>query len=135
VSDFRARSFDAPRERPAPRVLEGRTVDGDERAYALERLTVVAVVKANCDGCWDFVWSDLADVGGVDVVVVAAVAEDGWRQAPREVLIAPALLEDLEVRGAPWYLLIDPTTSRVLTEGVLFSPTQVAEEVASFLAP
>lgn len=135
MSDFRARSFDAPRRRPAPRVLEGRSVTGEERRYSLKGLTVVAVVKANCDGCWDFVWSDLADLGDVDVVVVAAEAEADWRRAPREVLVAPALLDELEVRGAPWYLLVDPTSSRVLTEGALFSPAQVGEEVAPFLAP
>ncbi len=134
MSDFRARSFDAPRRRPAPRVLEGRSVAGAERSHALEGVTVVAVVKPNCDGCREFVWSDLAAFGDIEVVVVATEAEDDWRQAPREVLIAPDLFEILDVRGAPWYVLIDPATSRVLTEGALLSAAQVAEEIGSYLA-
>lgn len=133
MSDVRARSFDAPRERPAPVVLTGLTVDGAARSVPLSRVTVVAVVKPHCDGCRDFLRSDRAALGGVDVVVISAEVDEEWRGAPCEVLIAPAVIDELEVRGAPWYLVIDPARRRVVGEGTLFSARQVAEEVAPFV--
>ena len=52
--------------------------------------------------------------------------------ARHEVLAAPALLDALEVRWPPFYLLIAPDPLRVLSEGVAFEPAQVANELAEF---
>lgn len=133
MSGFSARSFDAPRERSVPSVLQGHGIDGAEQAITLERLTLVAVVKPHCDGCREFLASDWSELEALEVVVVSHEADEEWCELERPVLIAPEALSDLEVRGAPWYLLIDPSSRRVLTEGVLFSPAQVASEIAPHL--
>jgi hypothetical protein len=39
------------------------------------------------------------------------------------------------VRWPPFYVLIDADAERVLVEGVVFGPGQVAEEIRSFVAP
>ena len=133
MSDFRARSFDAPRERPAPRVLNGKTPDGGERHVELLRTTLVVAVKPDCDGCRDFLFSDLHELSDVDVVVVSAVSSDEWADTPNDVLIAPELMNELDIRSAPFYVLIDPNSLRVVTEGVVFGPSQVAAEIADSL--
>lgn len=130
MSEFRARSFDAPRERPAPEVLSGLTANGDERHVALRRMTLVVAVKPACDGCREFVNGDLSELGGVDVVIVSATSCDEWVNARQEVLIAPELLSALDIRSAPFYVVIEPTSRRVVTEGVVFGPSQVAAEIA-----
>jgi hypothetical protein len=130
VSDFRARSFDAPRERPAPRVLTGVTRRGEERRIELRRTTLVVAVKPDCDGCRDFLRGDLRELADVDVVIISAVSSDEWADAMNEVLVAPELMKELDIRSAPFYVLIDPTSLRVVTEGVVFGPSQVAAEIA-----
>lgn len=134
MSEFSARSFDQPRRRPVPTVLRGRGPSGAERTVTLERVTLVVVLKPRCDGCADFLASDWHELEGVEVVVVSGDQDREWAESDREVLIAPEWLADLDFRGAPAYLLIDPATNSVLTEGVLFSPGQVANEIAGFLA-
>ena len=90
-------------------------------------------VKAACDGCRDFLCSDLHELSDVDVVIVSAVASEEWLDAANEVLIAPELMRELDIRSAPFYVLIDPSRSRVVTEGVVFGPAQVAAEIAGAL--
>lgn len=133
MSDFRVRSFDAPRERPAPRVLVGTGRRGEERRIELRRTTLVVAVKADCDGCRDFVHGDLRELSSVDVVVISNVANEEWLDAPNDVLVAPELLRELDIRSAPFYVLIDPSSSRVVREGVVFGPAQVAAEIAGAL--
>ena len=96
-------------------------------------MTLVVAVKPHCDGCRTFLESDLAEFANVDVVLVAADADDEHRVGRHEVVVAPSLMAQLEIRAAPFYVLIDPSTSRVVTEGTLFSPAQVAGEIAPFL--
>jgi hypothetical protein len=98
-------------------------------------LTLLVVIKTNCDGCRDFLFADLAAFAGVDVLFVCATDEtnDEWKDAPRPVLIAPEALLALDVRWPPLYLLVDPVAGVVRTEGVLFGPSQVAAEIESFL--
>ena len=127
------RSFDAPRERWAPSTLVGTTIDGEEWSTDVRRMTLVVAVKPHCDGCRTFLESDLAEFANVDVVLVAAAADDEYRVGRHEVVVAPSLMAQLEIRAAPFYVLIDPSTSRVVTEGTLFSPAQVAGEIAPFL--
>jgi hypothetical protein len=136
VSDFHARSFDSPRERNVSTVLHGVSLRGEERTVVLNQRTLVVAVKPNCDGCHDFVFGELSELQGVDVVVLSASTSDNdeWDGAVQQVLVSPKAMQDLEIRSAPFYVLIDPQHSRVLTEGTLFSPAQVASEIASFLS-
>jgi hypothetical protein len=50
-------------------------------------------------------------------------------------VVAPDVLKELEIRWPPFYVLVDPQERRVITEGVVFAPAQVASEIASFLPP
>jgi hypothetical protein len=134
VSDFHAHSFDAPRERSAPRELSGRTLNGAGWRRVLEQMTLIVAVKPNCDGCHDFIDGELNELDDVDVVIVSAIADDEWRNARQDVIVSPETLTALEVRSAPFYVLIDVTRQRVATEGVVFTPAQVAAEIASFLS-
>jgi hypothetical protein len=129
------RSFDALRERPAPRTLGGRTIDGEPLEIDIEGTTLVVAVKPNCDGCRTFLEGDLDAFRDIDVVFVSVSNDDEWRVSSHEVLIAPAVFVALEIRSAPFYVLIDAQSSRVVAEGSLFSPTQVAAEIAVFLPP
>lgn len=133
MSDFQARSFDAPRKRPAPREFVGVTPTGEERRIDIHRMALVVAVKPDCDGCREFIHGDLDELSGVDVVIVSATSSSEWADATNEVLISPALMKELDIRSAPFYVLIDPTTQRVVTEGVVFGPSQVAAEIASAL--
>jgi hypothetical protein len=133
VSDFRPHSFDDPRERAAPRELSGRTLDGKEWRRVLEGLTLVVAVKSRCDGCRDFVDSDLTELDDVDVVIVCTARDDEWHGARQHVVISPETLSELDIRSAPFYVLIDATRQRVVSEGVVFGPAQVADEISPFL--
>jgi hypothetical protein len=96
-------------------------------------MTLVVAIKPNCDGCKEFVQGSLRELEGVGVVLVSATSgEEEWATAPREILVSAELLSELGIRSAPFYVLIDPTTLKVVAEGTLFSPAQVASEIASF---
>jgi hypothetical protein len=128
------RSFDAPRERPAPRLLIGHSPDGEWREFEVRRTTLVVAVKPHCDGCRAFLEDSLDGLSTLDVVFVSATDDEEWRSSRHPVLIAPNVLEELEIRSAPFYVLIDASSARVVAEGSLFSPTQVAQEIAAFSA-
>jgi hypothetical protein len=135
VSDLSARSFDRPRHRPAPARAEGRAMDSSPVSIVFDHLTLVVAVKAGCDGCRDFLFSDLHELAGV-TVVVASASDDGaaeWSGAARPVVVAPQLLAALDVRWPPFYVLVDPDGPRVVAEGVVFSAAQVAKEIESLL--
>ena len=127
------RSFDAPHERPAPRALVGRTLDGEEVSLELGRMTLVAAVKSHCDGCRTFLESDLAEFANVDVVIISATQEEEYRASQHVVIVAPDVMVELEIRAAPFYVLIDSSTSMVVAEGSIFSPAQVASEIAPYV--
>ncbi len=97
-------------------------------------MTLIVAVKPNCDGCRDFIDGELDELNDVDVVIVSATADDEWRFARQEVIVSPQMLTELDIRSAPFYVLIDATRQRVATEGVVFSPVQVAAEIGSFLS-
>ena len=97
------------------------------------RTTVVVAVKPGCDGCRDFVSGDYCLGEFVDVVVAAECDDDTWRDG-RGVVVAPQLWRDLEIRSAPFYVVIDPVRRLVVAEGSVFSPIQVATEIASRLS-
>jgi len=111
------------------------TATGEARRIELDRTTLVVAVKPECDGCRDFLRGDLSELAGVDVVVVTATASKEWRGAANEVLVAPELMRELDIRCAPFYVLVDPKSEKVVREGVVFGPSQVAAEIASALRP
>jgi hypothetical protein len=133
VSDFRPHSFDAPREREAPRELSGHTLDGKAWRRVLEGLTLVVAVKPQCDGCHDFLESDLEELDDVDVVIVSATGDDEWRDSRQHVVVSPETMSELDIRSAPFYVLIDAARQRVVSEGIVFGPAQVADEISPFV--
>jgi hypothetical protein len=134
VSDFRPHSFDTPRERAAPRELSGLTLQGKEWRRVLEGLTLVVAVKPQCDGCRDFIDGDLDELDDVDVVIVSATFDDEWHGARQRVVVSPGTLSQLDIRSAPFYVLIDATRQLVVSEGIVFGTAQVADEISPFLA-
>ena len=134
VSDFHVHSFDAPRERTAPHELRGRALNGEEITIDFDGLTLIVAVKPHCDGCNDFIHGGLHELANVRVIVVSATSGDEeWQNARQRVLVAPEFMDELAIRSAPYYVLIDPAVSKAIGEGVLFSPAQVASEIAPFL--
>ena len=128
------RSFDASRVRDAPKQLSGLSLSGVGRTIEITTVTLVAAIKPHCDGCNEFVHGDLSELDHVTVVLVSLTDGNGeWESAPREILVAPELLNDLGIRSAPYYVLIDPSSFSVVTEGSLMSPAQVAKEIARYL--
>jgi hypothetical protein len=134
TSEFNAHSFDRPRSREAPDSLSGRWSHGADATIALSEVTLVVAIKSNCDGCREFLNADLGELR-VPVLVVSAAEDETseWRDARQPVFVSPDALRALDVRWPPFYVLIDPESHRVLTEGVLFGPAQVAAEIAPFL--
>jgi hypothetical protein len=95
---------------------------------------LIVAVKPNCDSCREFVHGNLDELAGVAVVVVSATSGDqDWASVLREILVAPDLMTELEIRSAPYYVLIEPSSSSVVAEGSLFSPAQVASEIERYL--
>ncbi len=134
TSEINARSFDSPRERSAPDTLNGHWSNGAATTIALAQVTLVVAIKSHCDGCRDFINADLSELR-VPILVISATedASSEWNDAKLPVLISPESLQALDVRSAPFYVLIDPVARRVVSEGVLFGPSQVAAEIAPFL--
>lgn len=133
---MRPGSFDPLRERPAPAGYEG-TVRGRPVRGTFDALTLVVAVKESCDGCRDFVFSSPAGVFETLAVLVISASEftsEAWRAAPRDIVVTPSLWSALDIRSAPFYILVDPVASRVVSEGVVFASEQVAREVGSFIA-
>lgn len=105
-------------------------------SHTFSGVTLVVAIKTRCDGCRDFVNSALDEFEEIDVVIVSASGdEDGeWAQSRHPILIAPGLLEQLDVRWPPFYIVVDASTREVVSEGVVFGPAQVAEEIRTYLA-
>jgi hypothetical protein len=134
TSEFNARSFDRPRDRVAPSSLNGHWSDGAEVALDLSEVTLVVAIKSDCDGCLEFINADLHELR-LPVVVISASDDESseWEGARQPVFVTPEAFRLLDVRWPPFYVLIDPLARRVLTEGVVFGPEQVAAEIAPHL--
>ena len=134
TSEFNARSFDSPRERSAPDTLNGHWSKGSATTIPLSEVTLVVAIKSHCDGCRDFINGDLSELR-VPVVVISADEDETseWSDAQQPVLISPESFQLLDLRSAPFYVLVDPVAHRVVSEGVLFGPSQVAAEIAPYL--
>ncbi len=135
TSELSPRSFDRPRERRAPTSLTGRWSNGGDVVVTLTRLTLLIIIKSNCDGCRDFYTGDLDLFAGRDVLFVSGAPDIDVEctDPQRPVLVAPDVLAELDVKWPPFYVLIDPAAAVVRCEGVLFGPSQVAAEIEAFL--
>ena len=123
------RSIDPPRRRPAPRVLRGRDGDGLERDVRLEGLTLLVVVKPNCQACEEILAHDVSTFEGFDVWYLVNDEAMLESDAPRLLRVTAATLATLEVRWPPAYLVVDPTTAEVIFEGVVFDAAQIVDEI------
>jgi len=130
------RSFDAPRPRSAPTSLRGLTLRGQTVERSFRGLTLVVAIKPQCDGCRAFAEARLEEFEGLDVLLVTAQddVDNEWADVRHEIVIAPELLHQLDVRWPPFYVLIDADSGMVLVEGVVFGPAQVADEISSYVA-
>jgi hypothetical protein len=115
--------------------VSGRLLNGDEVTRGLDRLTLIVAVKQTCDGCRDFLNSSLDEFGHVEVLFVSKTDDlnGEWGDVRHDVVVAPALLAALGIRWPPFYVLVDPAQQRIVTEGVVFAPSQVASEIAPYL--
>jgi hypothetical protein len=134
TSETGTHSFDRSREREAPASLSGHWLNGEPVTINLAQLTLLVAIKHQCDGCREFVRSPLSELEGQRVIVVSATDDpDGeWVGSSQPVLVAPDVLAALDIRWPPFYVLIDPASRRVVTEGVVFDAAQVARETARF---
>lgn len=123
-----------PRPVPSPWSLSDR--DGVAHPYEVRRPTLLVAVKTDCDGCRPFYGATPAALEGLDIVVVTRddPAHRDFSGGAREVFGAPGLLDELEVRWPPFYVLVAPDPPRVVVEGVAFAPEQVVAEMASRFA-
>ncbi len=121
------RSVDASRPRRAPAsYLARRNGAYEERIFGA--LTLVVVVKPGCDGCRAFVEGEHDLDNEIDVLVVASLEDAAWEG--RAVIVSPGLWRDLDIASAPFYVVVDPARGLVVCEGSVFSPDQVAAEIA-----
>ena len=131
MPEIRPHSFDHPIDRAAPSSFIGSLPNGQLTTIVIDVPTLIVAIKPRCDGCRDFIHSPLTEFEGLRVVVVSATrATNGeWDDALQTVVVAPEFLSALDVRWPPCYVLVDPQTHRVVLEGVVFGPSQVAQEI------
>ncbi len=129
------RSFDAPRERPVPRRFRAETLEGEVIESEFTSRCLILAVKEDCLGCRSVFEAGSGAFGDVSVLIVARTdsREPWWETSVHPVLISPTLLDELDVRWPPFYVLIDPRSAGVLCEGVVFGPAQVRDEISPYL--
>ena len=129
------RSFDATRDRRAPRQYRGMTLQGEVIQGDFVSPTLIVAVKEDCLGCRSVMQSPEGAFGDVEILIVAArpSAEAFWRTCAHRVVVSESLLRELDVRWPPFFVLIDPANETVLCEGVVFAPEQVRDEIAPFV--
>lgn len=122
--------------RSAPDLIKGTSLDGEPVSKKLDGLSLIVAIKQSCDGCRDFVFSALSEFRDLPVLILSATGDVNgeWVDALQPILVAPQALADLDIRWPPFYVLVDPSQHQVVTEGVVFAPSQVATEIAMYLA-
>jgi hypothetical protein len=110
--------------------LQGEMVQGEFASP-----TLILAVKQDCLGCQSVFEAPAGAFGDVSTMIVAARAsiEPYWRTTQHRVLVSELLLQELDVRWPPFYVLIDPSSETVISEGVVFAAEQVREEIAPYL--
>ncbi len=135
---------------PAPG-LSGHDLEGRPAAVQLAgagRPTLLLFLSSSCDGCVPF-WAALADppAAGFDRLDLVAVVSGAGKGAPdrvgpmvppgavASVVVAPAAYRDYRVAGGPFFVLVERRAQGpvVATEGVAWSPAQVAADCARAL--
>ncbi len=126
--------------------LDGRAVD--VRVLGTGRWTLLVFLSSHCDGCRPL-WDALADPTGsglaTDERVVAithgpdgedvaalralAPARTTGGEASPAVVMATAAWSAYRVQGPPFFVLVDGGGGRVVTEGVAWGVSQIAEHV------
>jgi hypothetical protein len=127
-------SFDKSRDRLVPTAFDSKLGKNNHRV-SFSSTTLLVAVKPDCFGCRDFVQSDLSVLTGCDVVIISRDEDlhGEWREAPNTVhFVDQDVFDTYDIRWPPFYLLIDNVSGRVLTEGVVFGPSQVEEETRAF---
>jgi hypothetical protein len=116
--------------------VTGTSLQGDTVTKTLDGLTLIVAIKQSCDGCRDFVNSTLDELNDVAVLILSDTDDTRgeWDNAVQPILVAPEALAALDIRWPPFYVLVDPAQRRVVTEGVVFGPTQVASEIEPYLS-
>jgi hypothetical protein len=122
--------------RSAPDTITGTSLQGEAIRKKLDGLSLIVAIKQSCDGCRDFVFSTLSELRDLPVLILSATGDVNgeWVDALQSILVAPQVLADLDIRWPPFYVLVDPSQHQVVTEGVVFAPSQVASEIATYLA-
>ncbi|HQU00398.1 MAG TPA: hypothetical protein PLG60_07820 [Acidimicrobiales bacterium] len=126
------RSIDPPRRRSAPRSIVGHDAQGQPVELHFNSITLLLVVKANCVACDELLAAGPSFFDGFDVHYLVADEGASRHFSGRDVVVARAALEALEVHWPPAYLVIDPVAGLVIGEGVVFDAAQVREEINAF---
>ena len=97
----------------------------------LNQPTLVVAIKINCDGCKSFYDGSLVALRAWPTLLIAREPNEvrELAHAQNTVFVARELWTALDVRWPPLYVLITASPGRVLTEGVAFTPEQVAKEI------
>lgn len=97
-------------------------------AFAFQAKTLVVAVKANCDGCRPFL---TLTSGWLDDWRVVLVAREPYaaRDDEAPVLTAPAVLDQLHMTDAAFYVALDGAPLMVVAEGFVFDLQQVRAEL------
>ncbi|MGP8059029.1 MAG: TlpA family protein disulfide reductase [Acidimicrobiales bacterium] len=134
------------RGRPATSAADvsGVDLEGSPRTVSVVgsgRWTLLLFLSSGCDGCLEL-WRALGDPGrkglctDEEVVVVTRDLTD--EDVAQLRALAPPSVRPLasgrawrayRVQGPPFFVLVDGTTDRVVTEGVAWAPAQVGEHL------
>lgn len=126
-------SFDRPAQRPVPSPLIGVDSQGTPTTFVFTHRTIVLAVKPDCDGCREFLTGPLLEFEGLDVVLVSVTPFEEGVSTSQRFIVAPEWMRQARIVSAPSYTVVDPSDSRVVSEGVAFSVSQVAAEIAPYL--
>jgi len=100
----------------------------------LTKLSLLLVVKADCQACDTLLAAGPDAFEGIDVFYLAASDSPEFETFGRDVLLSSSALDALEVRWPPVYLVVDPARREVVTEGAVFDADQVRSEIAPHLS-
>lgn len=92
---------------------------------------MVVAVKADCDGCRSFYNGSLAALAPWPTLLIARYESEveAFSDSRHRVFLAKELWNALDIRSAPFYVLVAPGPGRIVLEGLAFSPEQVAAEL------
>ncbi len=119
---------DAPRRRPAPEhfTLVDETGVVQEHHYAGP--TLVVAVKDDCMGCANFYRERHPGFAPYEVIVVAT-NDAPISGSAYPIFRSPELLAALDIRSAPFFVLITGEPPEVTREGLVYDVSQVLEEL------